>query len=395
MDEQELIAFARAHAPCYIYRRAEIVRLADALQAALEGFELLYSVKANPFPEIVSLLAKRGFGADAASVGEVRLAAACGIAPEDIYFSAPGRTQADFSSALRQCVPVADSLGELEKLERAARDAGLAQLGVGVRIHPDFTMYGGDAVPAKFGVDYAQADDLLRTLRACPHLRMEGIHVHVQSQVLDADALGRFYTNCYQLAEDFSARLGTPMRFIDFGSGVGVVFDAQSQQALELDVLAGYTRAIAARNRKRLRARLLIETGRFVTCTAGTFYTPVVDVKQSHGKTFVVVKNGINGFMRPAVTNMLRRVAPGAPAMEPFYSGETSYVLTVPGSSAPLETVTVAGNLCTGMDVIAEDVTLSAVREGDLIAISHAGAYARSFSALAFASHPLPGEYLL
>ena len=108
------------------------------------------------------------------------------------------------------------------------------------------------------------------------------------------------------------------MRFIDFGSGVGVVFDAQSQQALELDVLAGYTRAIAARNRERLRARLLIETGRFVTCTAGTFYTPVVDVKQSHGKTFVVVKNGINGFMRPAVTNMLRRVAPGAPAMEPF-----------------------------------------------------------------------------
>ena len=70
-------------------------------------------------------------------------------------------------------------------------------------------------------------------------------------------------------------------------------------------------------------------------------------------------------------------------------------MLTVPGSSAPLETVTVAGNLCTGMDVIAEDVTLPAVREGDLIAISHAGAYARSFSALAFASHPLPGEYLL
>lgn len=395
MDEQELIAFAYAHAPCYIYRRAEIERLVDALQAALEGFELLYSVKANPFPEIVSLLAKRGFGADAASAGEVRLAAECGIAPGDIYFSAPGRTQADFASVLRYCVPVADSFGEMEKLERAAVDAGLTQLGVGVRIHPDFTMYGGDAAPSKFGVDYAQVDDLLRTLHACPHLRMEGIHVHVQSQVLDADTLGKFYTKCYQLAENFSTRLGSPLRFVDFGSGTGVVFDAQSQQALSLDVLAGYTRAIAARNQQSLRARLLIETGRFVTCTAGTFYTPVVDVKQSHGKTFVVVKNGINGFMRPAVTNMLRQVAPGAPAMEPFYAGATSYTLTVPGGSAPPETVTVAGNLCTGMDVIAENVVLPAVREGDLIAISHAGAYARSFSALAFASHPLPGEYLL
>lgn len=395
MNEQELIAFARAHAPCYLYRRAEIERLADALQAALEGFALLYSVKANPFPEIVSLLARRGFGADAASAGEVRLAAECGMAPEDIYFSAPGRTQADFASVLTLGVPVADSLSELERLERAAVEAGLEQLGVGVRMHPDFTMYGGDAAPSKFGVDYAQADDLLRTLRACPHLRMDGIHVHVQSQVLDADTLGRFYTNCYQLAEDFSTRLGSPLRFIDFGSGVGVVFDAQSQQSLALDVLAGYTRAIAARNRESLRARLLIETGRFVTCTAGTFYTPVVDVKTSHGKKFVVVKNGINGFMRPAVTNMLRRVAPDAPAMEPFYSGATSFALTVPGSSAPPETVTVAGNLCTGMDVIAEDVTLPTVREGDLIAISHAGAYARSFSALSFAGHPQPGEYLL
>lgn len=395
MNEQELIAFARTHAPCYLYRRAEIERLADALQAALEGFALLYSVKANPFPEIVSLLARRGFGADAASAGEVRLAVECGMAPEDIYFSAPGRTQADFASVLTLGVPVADSLSELERLERAAVEAGLEQLGVGVRMHPDFTMYGGDAVPSKFGVDYAQADDLLRTLRACPHLRMDGIHVHVQSQVLDADTLGRFYTNCYQLAEDFSTRLGSPLRFIDFGSGVGVVFDAQAQQALALDVLAGYTRAIAERNRESLRARLLIETGRFVTCTAGTFYTPVVDVKMSHGKKFVVVKNGINGFMRPAVTNMLRRVAPDAPAMEPFYSGATSFALTVPGSSAPPETVTVAGNLCTGMDVIAEDVTLPTVREGDLIAISHAGAYARSFSALSFAGHPQPGEYLL
>lgn len=62
MNEQELIAFARTHAPCYLYRRAEIERLADALQAALEGFALLYSVKANPFPEIVSLLARRGCG---------------------------------------------------------------------------------------------------------------------------------------------------------------------------------------------------------------------------------------------------------------------------------------------------------------------------------------------
>lgn len=395
MEEQELIAFARAHAPCYLYRRAEIERLASALQAALEGFELLYSVKANPFPEIVSLLAQRGFGADAASAGEVRLAVECGIAPENIYFSAPGRTQADFAPVLTLGVPVADSLGELEKLERAAVDAGLEQLGVGVRIHPDFTMYGGDAAPSKFGVDYAQADDLLRTLRACPHLRMDGIHVHVQSQVLDADTLGRFYTNCYQLAEDFSARLGSPLRFIDFGSGAGVVFDAQSQQALALDVLAGYTRAIAARNRESLQARLLIETGRFVTCTAGTYYTPVVDVKESHGKKFIVVKNGINGFMRPSVTNMLRRVAPDAPAMEPFYAGTVSFALTVPGSSAPLERVTVAGNLCTGMDVIAEDVMLPAVHEGDLIAISHAGAYARSFSALMFAGHPMPEEYLL
>lgn len=395
MEEQELIAFARAHAPCYLYRRAEIERLASALQAALEGFELLYSVKANPFPEIVSLLAQRGFGADAASAGEVRLAVECGIAPENIYFSAPGRTQADFAPVLTLGVPVADSLGELEKLERAAVDAGLEQLGVGVRIHPDFTMYGGDAAPSKFGVDYAQADDLLRTLCACHHLRMDGIHVHVQSQVLDADTLGRFYTNCYQLAEDFSARLGSPLRFIDFGSGAGVVFDAQSQQALALDVLAGYTRAIAARNRESLQARLLIETGRFVTCTAGTYYTPVVDVKESHGKKFIVVKNGINGFMRPSVTNMLRCVAPDAPAMEPFYSGTVSFALTVPGSSAPLERVTVAGNLCTGMDVIAEDVMLPAVHEGDLIAISHAGAYARSFSALMFAGHPMPEEYLL
>ena len=58
------------------------------------------------------------------------------------------------------------------------------------------------------------------------------------------------------------------------------------------------------------------------------------------------------------------------------------------------ETVTVAGNLCTAVDVIAEGITLPTLEVGDLVAVTNAGAYAATLSPTRFSSHPAPQEFL-
>jgi diaminopimelate decarboxylase len=54
--------------------------------------------------------------------------------------------------------------------------------------------------------------------------------------------------------------------------------------------------------------------------------------------------------------------------------------------------VTVAGPLCSGLDVFATEVTLANPDVGDLVAVLDAGAYGFTESMPLFLSHPVPAE---
>ena len=90
-----LLTFLKDHVPCYIYNGEQIISQCQKLKTELPNFEFLYSIKTNPFSPIVQNISKEGFGADAASAGEVLLSLENGIAPEKIFYSAPGKTKED------------------------------------------------------------------------------------------------------------------------------------------------------------------------------------------------------------------------------------------------------------------------------------------------------------
>ena len=48
-------------------------------------------------------------------------------------------------------------------------------------------------------------------------------------------------------------------------------------------------------------ARVIIEVGRFAVCKHGVYVTKVLDRKVSYGKTYVILKNTMNGFLRPSL----------------------------------------------------------------------------------------------
>ena len=90
-------------------------------------------------------------------------------------------------------------------------------------------MDGTPAVPSKFGIDENQ---LMSSVLNFPHLRIAGIHVHLRSQILDADLLCTYYQNCYALAERISQMQGIDLSFINFGSGIGTVYDISTEKPL-------------------------------------------------------------------------------------------------------------------------------------------------------------------
>lgn len=392
---QQLLTLAREHAPCYLYEQQIIRRQVDILRETFPRYDLLYSIKANPFPPVVRALAALGLGADAASAPEVLLSRRCGMAARDIFFSAAGKTDAALEAAWDEGELIADSLGEVTRIGALCRAKGQRRA-IGVRVNPGFAMGGGAGGPSKFGINEEDLPRLKALLDTLP-VTVEGIHVHLKSQNLDADVLGRCYQDSWALAGRVQAALDCRLRYVNFGSGVGVAYDQRYEQPMDLARLRTYTDAIARENDTTLNARLMIETGRFPTAQAGSYWLKVVDKKSSRGKTYVITENCMNGLQKPALAAMLRHAVPeGAlAAYEPLFTAEWAFPIVAHGDESVQETVDIVGNLCCAADVLAEGFTGSRLEVGDLIEVRNAGAYACTLTAQRFSSHHPPRELLL
>ncbi len=390
--ENEKLLFIQQNAPCYLYDNRQIIERCKILRSAMPEEIFLYSIKTNPFSPVVQSIANQGFGADAASANEVLRAEQAGVVPELIFYSAPGKTLQDIEKAWKKCTIIADSFYEMELLERYAAEKD-TQISIGVRMNPSFSMDGETAVPSKFGIDEAQ---FTASALNFPHLKISGIHVHLRSQILDTDLLCAYYRNCYALAERINKLSCVDISFINFGSGIGTVYDETKDKPLVLDKIGQTMQELHQRNCQCMNAKFILETGRFVVCNAGTYYTRIVDRKISCGKTFLVVQNGMNGFMRPAIAELLRQNLGDYPVngQEPLYTSKMQSSFRILGKYADYENVDVVGNLCTSLDVMARDIILPHAEVGDILEVSNAGSYGCTLTPQLFSSQVTVKEFL-
>ncbi len=391
----KLLSLAREHAPCYLYEYDVMARQAAVLKETFPRYDILFSIKANPFPPVVKALASFGIGADAASAGEVLLSRNSGMAAEDIFFSAAGKSDAALEKAWDESCIIADSLGEVARIGAIAAKRG-EQKAIGVRMNPAFAFGGGEGVSSKFGIDEEDIPQLRELLKTIP-VTVEGLHVHLRSQTLDADNLGACYRDSWALAKRLSGELDAPLRYVNFGSGVGVSYDERYEAPMDLGVLRTYTDTIAEDNDATLHARLMIESGRFLTCHMGTYWLPVVDKKTSRGITYVITEGCMNGLQKPALAVMLHHADPEGKmaSYEPLYTSAWAFPIVAHGDESVTERVNICGNLCCAADVLAENFEGPRLDVGDLIEVKNAGAYACTLTAQKFSGHTPPVELLV
>ncbi|MDU1912176.1 pyridoxal-dependent decarboxylase [Fusobacterium sp.] len=390
-----LLAFLKEHVPCYIYNGEQIAGQCQKLKTELSDFEFLYSIKTNPFSHIIQNISKEGFGADAASAGEVFLSLDNGIAPENIFYSAPGKTEKDIEMCYGKCTIIADSISEIKHINViAARHKEIVK--IGIRVNPNFSMQNECGTSSKFGIDIEQLLEGEDILAEYSNIKVAGFHIHIQSQILDFQILGRYYKNCFELAKKIHSIKNVNIEFINFGSGIGALYRETQDTPVDLEKLNNMISEIAEENRAVLNARLLIETGRFITCNAGRYYTHIIDIKESLGQKYLIVENAMNGFMRPSIANLIYKTAGEIlTGYEPLYTCQDEFAVQVLNESTEKERVNIVGNLCTALDVIRENAEVNHTQIGDIIEITNAGSYAYSLSPLLFSSHRIPKQYYL
>jgi ornithine decarboxylase len=203
----------RPETPCLVLDLDVVAGNYQALAAAMPDSRIFYAVKANPAPEILSLLAALGSCFDTASVVEIRDALAAGATPDRVSFGNTIKKEKDIAWAYQQGVRLFafDSEAELQKLSRVAPGAR-----VFCRVLVDC---GGAEWPLskKFGCAPEMAKDLLRKAKDWG-LDPYGISFHVGSQQTDLEqwdkALGQVSQMFFALAEE-----GVDLRRVNLGGG--------------------------------------------------------------------------------------------------------------------------------------------------------------------------------
>lgn len=368
---------SRFATPLYVYSRRRIAdnyrRVADAF--APLGARVRYSVKANSSRAILRLLRDSGSGFDVVSGGELYRSLNAGAAPSAIVFAGVGKTDAELKFAVETGVGWinVESREELHALNTSASESG-RQPSVALRLNPAVEAdthrhIATGGARSKFGIDVDEADRLLADAAHFANLDLAGLHVHIGSQLHSPDATVAAVRKALALVDRYG------LRMLDIGGGFPVDYRADEPKAEPAPDPSVFARQLVPVLDGR-GLEILIEPGRSIVADAGLLLTRVLSVKQRQGRQIVVVDAGMTDLIRPVLYE----------AYHPIVAVDVAQVDRVASD--------VVGPVCESADAFARDRLLPPLKRGDLLAITHAGAYGMSMASN-YNSRLRPAEVLL
>ncbi len=371
----------------YVYDEKTLKENVNKLKDNFKSAYFIYSLKTNPHKKVANSVLKENIGTDAASLNEVMQSFENGLKKEEIYYSAPGKSYNDIKNSIEISTIIADSINEVFLIDKIAKEKGMCA-DIGVRINPNFNFFSNEFIPSKFGIDENQLFEKLDEFKNLSNINITGIHVHLRSQELNLDILKAYYDNIFLLAKKFIQKAEKNLKFINFGSGIGIDYK-EDDIPLNLKVLGEYFDKRAAEFKNEYKDILLIiESGRFIAGKAGKYITKVADTKISGNTKYVILHNTLNGFIRPSMEQLILSYSKEENpfASEPLFTSKSAFSFEAITSNIEKETVTLVGNLCTSTDVIKKELEIEKLDIGDLISINNAGSYAAVLSPMQFSN---------
>ena len=380
-------------------------RIQRLVKAFPEGTLHGLAIKANPLLRIMewSRNLDPGIGVEAASFGEVLLALEAGYAPSSIVYDSPVKTVEEIGQALALGVHLnVDNLSELDRVSariNTHKVPGTSKATIGIRINPQIGV--GSILESSVAGEYSKFGVPIRYHREqivksfLDHEWLSGLHLHVGSQgcpmSMLTEGIGILYDLMLEINDTRQKRGLAPVATFDIGGGLPVAYlSSADPPAIEDYVVAIRKRAPglfadgflpAALHREdqesvinskyhkdagtdHLPVRLITEFGRWTYTNSGWTASRVEYVKHDPAINTAMLHVGADLFVRECLN----------PKAWP-------HEYTVFDSSGQLKTGTderlynLAGPLCFSGDIIARDIALPRVEEGDILVIHDTGSY--------------------
>jgi diaminopimelate decarboxylase len=346
--------------PLYVYDTAIMERQYNALKNAFSGAntKIKFACKALNNINVLKFFNNIGVELDTVSIQEVWTGLRAGYDPKKILYTPNCVSMEEIELAVKEGVQI--NIDNLSILEQFGHKYG-SKIPVCIRINPHIMAGGNEKistghVDSKFGISIYQMRHLERVIKS-ENIRVNGLHMHTGSDILDVDVFLRASEILFETAEHFP-----DLEFLDFGSGFKVPYKPDDYFTDVKDLGARLTDAFNKFCKKYGRElELWFEPGKFLVSQSGTFLAKVNVIKQTTATVFVGLDSGMNHLIRPMMYNSYH------------------HLVNVSNPDGRQRLYTVVGYICE-TDTFGWDRKLSEVSEGDIIAFQNAGAYGFSMS---------------
>ncbi len=352
--------------PLFVYSerslRQQFRTIRDAFVNHYPDVTFGWSYKTNYLKAICAVFHQEGAMAELVSKMEYDKAKALGISGDRIILNGPHKPIDTLAAAVIDGVTInVDHLDEIEDLETIAiRLDRTIEIGIRLNldagIQPCWSRFG-------FNLESGQAMDAVRRIAKSGKLRINGLHSHIGTYILDPQAYARQVEKMVALGYEIEAQHGWRMEYIDIGGGfpsLSRLKGAYHAAEVTIPSIDEYATAICNAMWNNLKPghtpKLIVESGRAMVDEAGTLITSVCGTKRlPDGTPAYVVDGGINLLF----TSFWYRfnIALAQPAV------------------GVLEPSAIYGSLCMNIDVIDEQISLPPLSRGDRLVISTVGAY--------------------
>ncbi|MFG1934769.1 diaminopimelate decarboxylase [Mycobacterium sp. NPDC048908] len=316
--------------------------------------DVAFASKSFPCTAVQRVMVEEGLHLDVAGGGEILTALKAGADPGTLVLHGNAKTDEELTLAVHHRVGliVVDNFDDIDRLERIVpvghRQPCLVRVIPGVEATTHASQATGHA-GSKFGLSPADARDAIARIERSAKLRLDGVHTHVGSQLLNVDQLAQ--------AVEPIAKLGT-FDVYDLGGGLGVRY-TYTEHPPGLD---DYADAMVTQAKALLPegARIIVEPGRSMVANSACTIYRITTIKRGV-ITHVAVDGGMGDNLEVSLTGQ---------------RFEATIVNRVGGG----DMVSVVGRHCESGDQLVDGVPLRAPAVGDLLAVPVTGAYCYTMS---------------
>lgn len=222
----------------------------------------------------------------------------------------------------------------------------------------------------QFGINIEEAEEIIKNREKYQNLDIIGIQYFSGTQKKSIKNLNRELEFVDNFIQELKEKYNYDTKELEFGPGFSVRY-FQNEEFDEEEFLKEFSELI---NNLKFNGKIILECGRSIVASCGSYITKVVDKKTNKGQNYAILDGGIHHLVYFGQSMAMK-----LPICEIYPKRQNND-----------ETWNLCGSLCTVNDILVKQFPVDNLQIGDLFIFKNTGAYCMTEGVSLFLSRDLP-----